>query len=56
MTIYIYIYIYKGELKVFQYFGNKKHDLVALDNIVEVEKVTNDTRLWVAKLAWYSTC
>ena len=44
----------KSEFKVFQYFGNVKQNLTVVDDFANVLKVINHSRLWDAKLAWYS--
>ena len=36
------------------YFGNMRHNLVALDVFAKVVKLTNHTRLWDTDVAWYS--
>ena len=46
--------IYQGESKVLQYFGNVRHNSIALDVLAEGVKVTSHTGLWDAELAWYS--
>ena len=40
-----FIHIYSGESKVLPYFGNVRHNSVALDAFAEVVKKTNQTEL-----------
>ena len=51
--------IYEGETKVLQYFGNVKHNFVALERFAKIMKVMNYTGLLNANLVWYypsATC
>ena len=45
---------YKRTSKVFQYFGNFRHNSAAPPDFSVVLKVTNHTGLWNDMLAWYS--
>ena len=36
----MYMYMYKGELKVLQYFGKMRHNLATTDAFTQVVKVT----------------
>ena len=47
-------WLYIGESKVLQYFGNMWHSSAVLDAFGKVMKVMNHTRLWNALLIWYS--
>ena len=45
---------YDDESKFLQYFSNVKYNSTDQNAFTEVMKVTSDTELWDANLAWYS--